>query len=131
MGDSVIFELFDCGMTAERAYQVGLSNGIFDEEVDALRRGYEQARQMAKDAPYSRALFKKELQRGIDDEALAHETGETFNPEKNPFIRSGLVKLLDRGARPPKMDYSCIGTELPGWTYPEDNTQCTCGESCS
>ncbi|MDP6310680.1 MAG: 3-hydroxyacyl-CoA dehydrogenase NAD-binding domain-containing protein [Phycisphaerales bacterium] len=131
MGDSIIFELFDCGMTADRAYQVGLSNGIFDEEVDALRRGYEQARQMAKDAPYSRALFKKELQRGIDDEALAHETGETFNPDKNPFIRSGLVKLLDRGARPPKMDYSCIGTELPGWTYPDDSTQCTCGESCS
>jgi enoyl-CoA hydratase/carnithine racemase len=121
MGDSIVFELFDQGMTADRAYQVGLSNGVFDEELDGLRRGYERARQMAKDAPYSRALFKKELQRGIDDEALAHETGETFNPAKNPFIRSGLVRLLDRGGRPPKMDYSCVGTDLPGWRYPDDD----------
>ena len=121
MGDSIIFELFDQGMTADRAYQVGLSNGVFDEEVIALRHGYERARQMAKDAPYSRALFKKELQRGIDDEALAHETGETFNPDKNPYVRIGLLKLLDRGARPPKMDYSCAGTDLPGWDYPDEN----------
>jgi len=121
MGDSIVFELFDQGMTADRAYQVGLSNGVFDEEISGLRRGYERARQMAKDAPYSRALFKKELQRGIDDEALARETGETFNPEKNPYIRSGLIKLLDRGARPPKMDYSCVDTDLPGWRYPEAN----------
>ena len=129
LGDSAIFELFDCGMTADRAYQVGLSNGVFDEEIDALRRGYERARQMAKDGPYSRALFKKELTRGIDDEALARETGETFNPARNPFIRSGLVKLLDRGGRSPKMDYSCIGTKLPGWTYPEDEPQTTSRES--
>lgn len=121
MGDSIIFELFDQGMTADRAYQVGLGNGVFDEELTALRHGYERARQMAKDAPYSRALFKKELQRGIDDEALAHETGETFNPDKNPYVRSGLLKLLDRGARPPKMDYSCAGTDLPGWSYPDEN----------
>jgi 3-hydroxyacyl-CoA dehydrogenase/enoyl-CoA hydratase/carnithine racemase len=128
LGDSIAFELFDRGMTADRAYQVGLSNGVFDEELQGLRRGYEQARQMAKDAPYSRALFKKELQRGIDDEALAHETGETFNPEKNPFIRSGLVKLLDRGARPPKMDYSCAATDLPGWQYPDENGLDTPGD---
>jgi 3-hydroxybutyryl-CoA dehydrogenase len=121
MGDSIVFELFDQGMTADRAHQVGLSNGVFDDELAGLRRGYERARQMAKDAPYSRALFKKELQRGIDDEALARETGETFNPEKNPYVRSGLVKLLDRGARPPKMDYSCVGTVLPGWRYPVEN----------
>jgi len=121
MGDSVVFELFDQGMTADRAYQVGLSNRVFDEELDSLRRGYEQARQMAKDAPFSRALFKKELERGIDDEALAQDTAATFNPDKNPFIRSGLIKLLDRGARPPKMDYSCAGTDLPGWRYPDEN----------
>jgi hypothetical protein len=77
---------------------------------------------MAKDAPYSRALFKKQLERGIDDEALAHETGEVFNPNKNPYIRSGLIKLLDRRARPPKMDYSTHGVNLPSFEYPkEDN----------
>jgi len=121
MGDSVIFEIFDQGMTADRAYQVGLSNGVFDEEWEALRRGYERARQMAKDAPYSRALFKAQLARGTDDEALARETGETFNPQKNPFVRVGLLRLLDRGGRPPAMDYSCEKAELPGWQYPTDN----------
>lgn len=118
MGDSIIFELFDQGMTADRAHQVGLSNAVFDDEHEALRRGYERARQMAKDPPYSRALFKKELARGIDDQALARETGETFNPRKNPYIRSGLVRLLDRSGRPPPMDYAVNGIELPGWQYP-------------
>ncbi|MHC4428697.1 MAG: 3-hydroxyacyl-CoA dehydrogenase NAD-binding domain-containing protein [Planctomycetota bacterium] len=118
VGDSAIFEVFDQGMTADRAWQVGLSNGVFDDELEALRRGYERARQMAKDAPYSRALFKQELARGADDEALARETGDTFNPQKNPFIRTALLKLLDRGGRPPKMDYSCVDTPLPGWEYP-------------
>jgi enoyl-CoA hydratase/carnithine racemase len=117
-GDSVIFELFDQGMTADRAYQVGLSNGVFDDEPEALRRAYERARQMAKDPPYSRALFKKELARGIDDEALARETAETFNPRKNPYIRSGLLRLLDREGRPPPMDYTVNGVSLPGWRYP-------------
>ena len=93
----------------------------FGDEHEALRRGYEQARQMAKDAPYSRALFKQELARGRDDEALARETGETFNPRKNPFIRTGLLKLLDRGARPPRIDYSCVDTRLPGWEYPDES----------
>ena len=118
MGESIIFELFDQGMTADRAHQVGLSNGVFEDELDALQRGYEQARQMAKDAPYSRALFKQELLRGADDEALARETGETFNPKKNPFIRTGLLKLLDRDAKPPKMNYACTEVRLPGWEYP-------------
>ena len=121
MGDSIIFEIFDQGMTATRAHQVGLSNGVFDDELEALRRGYERARQMAKDAPYSRALFKKELAQGADDEQLARETGETFNPNKNPFIRTGLLALLDRGAKPARMDYACRDTELPGWTYPTEN----------
>ncbi len=121
LGDSAIFEIFDQGMTPDRAYQVGLSNGVFDDELTALRRGYEQARQMAKDAPYSRALFKQELARGTDDEALARDTGETFNPRKNPFIRTGLLALLDRGAARPKMDYSCKDVTLPGWTYPAEN----------
>lgn len=117
-GDSAIFEIFDQGMTADRAHQIGLSNGVFDDELDALAHGYEQARQMAKDAPYSRALFKQELQRGADDEALAHETGEIFNPRKNPFINTGLLKLLDRNAKPKRMDYSCADVALPGWEYP-------------
>ena len=121
LGDSVIFELFDQGMTADRAYQVALSNGVFDEELEALRRGYERARLMAKDAPYSRALFKQQLARGADDEALAKETGEVFNPKKNPFISTGLLALLDRGARASKMDYACGDTNLPGWRYPTDN----------
>ncbi|MHC4090483.1 MAG: 3-hydroxyacyl-CoA dehydrogenase NAD-binding domain-containing protein [Planctomycetota bacterium] len=121
MGDSVIFEIFDQGLTADRAYQVGLSNGVFDEELEALRRGYERARLMAKDAPYSRALFKQQLARGTDDEALARETGEVFNPKKNPFISTGLLALLDRGARVPKMNYACADTQLPGWRYPTEN----------
>ncbi|MFQ5463301.1 MAG: 3-hydroxyacyl-CoA dehydrogenase NAD-binding domain-containing protein [Phycisphaerae bacterium] len=121
LGDSIIFELFDQGLTADRAHQVGLSNGLFDDELEALQRGFERARQMAKDAPYSRALFKRELARGADDEALARETGETFNPAKNPFIRTGLLSLLDRGHRAPKMDYACEGVQLPGWQYPTEN----------
>jgi len=121
LGDSVIIELFDQGLTADRAYQVGLSNGVFDSELEALRRGYERARLMAKDAPYSRALFKQQLARGADDEALARETGEVFNPRKNPFISTGLLALLDRGARAPKMNYACHHTPLPGWRYPADN----------
>ncbi|MCH8966689.1 MAG: hypothetical protein IID43_03350, partial [Planctomycetes bacterium] len=130
MGDSVIFELFDQGMTADRAYQVGVSNGVFDDELEALRRGYERARNMAKDAPYSRALFKQELARGTDDEALTKETGETFNPRKNPFIRTGLLALLDRGRRGPKMDYSCSKIELPGWVYPTGNGLTEPEETC-
>ncbi|MCK4341398.1 MAG: 3-hydroxyacyl-CoA dehydrogenase/enoyl-CoA hydratase family protein [Phycisphaerae bacterium] len=121
LGDSAIIEIFDQGMTADRAYQVGLSNGVYDDELEALRRGYERARLMAKDAPYSRALFKQQLARGIDDEALARETGEVFNPRKNPFISTGLLALLDRGARVPKMNYACQEAELPGWRYPTDN----------
>lgn len=121
MGDSVIFEIFDQGMTADRAYQVGLSNGVFDTELDALRRGYERARKMAKDAPYSRALFKKELARGADDEALAVETGEVFNPQKNRFVSTGLLALLDRGHKHPPMNYSCERVQLPGWRYPTEN----------
>ena len=121
LGDSVIIELFDQGLTADRAHQVALSNGVFDDELEALRRGYERARLMAKDAPYSRALFKQQLARGIDDEALARETGEIFNPKKNPFVSTGLLALLDRGARAPKMDYSCKDKHLPGWQYPTEN----------
>ena len=33
---------------------VGLRKVVFDDEHEALRRGYERARQMAKDVPYSR-----------------------------------------------------------------------------
>lgn len=118
MGDSIIFEIFDQGLTADRAWQIGLSNGVFDDEWEALRRGYERARTMAKDAPYSRALFKQELTRGADDEALARETADAFNPQKNPFVRAGLLTLLDRRGTGPKMDYACRDTPLPGWCYP-------------
>jgi len=121
MGDAAAFEIFDQGLTADRAYQIGLSHAVFDDEFEALRRGFERARTMAKDAPYSRALFKQELARGTDDEALAKETGETFNPRKNPFIRSGLLTLLDRGHKPPPMNYACTDVELPGWAYPQEN----------
>lgn len=121
MGDSAAFEIFDQGITADRAYQLGLSHGVFDDELEALRRGYERARAMAKDAPYSRALFKRELARGTDDEALAQETGETFNPKKNPFIRTGLLSLLDRRHKPPPMNYACTDVQLPGWVYPSEN----------
>ena len=76
---------------------------------------------MAKDAPYSRALFKRELARDADDETLAQETGEIFNPNKNPYIRTGLLALLDRGQRVPPMDYSCREVNLPGWEYPTEN----------
>lgn len=120
LGDSVIFELFDQGLTADRAHQVGLSNAVFDDELEALMRGYERARQMAKDPPWSRALFKKELARAADDEQLARETGETFNPRKNPYISTGLLRLLDRSARAPQMNYEVNGVELPGWRYPSD-----------
>ncbi|MFQ5494365.1 MAG: 3-hydroxyacyl-CoA dehydrogenase NAD-binding domain-containing protein [Phycisphaerae bacterium] len=118
MGDSAVFEIFDQGMTADRAHQVGLCNGVFDDETEALRRGYERARNMAKDAPYSRALFKRELARGADDQALARETGETFNPARNPFVSTGLLALLDRTGKRVKMDYACEDVELPGWRYP-------------
>jgi 3-hydroxyacyl-CoA dehydrogenase/enoyl-CoA hydratase/carnithine racemase len=120
VGHSGAFELFDQGLTAARAHQIGLSNGVFDDELEALRRGYERARQMAKDAPYSRALFKAQLARDQDDAELAKETGEVFDPRRNPYIRSGLVKLLDRGARPPKMDYTTRDVDLPGWEYPHN-----------
>jgi len=118
LGDSAICELFDQGLTATRAYQIELSNGVYDDELEALRRAYERARTMAKDAPYSRALFKCQLTRDADDAALARDTAAAFNPEKNPYVSTGLLALLDRQAKATKMDYSCIGVQLPGWEYP-------------
>ena len=44
------------------------AGALFDEELEALGRGYERARLMAKDAPYSRALFKQQLARGAFDQ---------------------------------------------------------------
>jgi 3-hydroxyacyl-CoA dehydrogenase/enoyl-CoA hydratase/carnithine racemase len=128
LGDSAICELFDQGFTADRAFQLGLSNAVFDDEWEALRRGYERARQMAKDAPYSRALFKQQLARGIDDEALARETGAAFNPRKNPFVSTGLLALLDRGAGAPKLNYACEHADLPGWRYPLENGPAEAGQ---
>lgn len=141
LGDSIVFEMFDQGLTADRAHQVGLSHAVFEDELEGLRRAFERARLMARDAPYSRALLKKELTRhtvgtaceacgqvtadeavAAADSALAKETAETFNPVKNPYIRAGLLSLLDRGGKPPPMDYACSNGELPGWQYPTDKT---------
>jgi enoyl-CoA hydratase/carnithine racemase len=124
LGDAGIFEIFDQGMTADRAHQIGLTAAVFDDEVEGLSHAYDRGRQMAKDAPYSRALFKLQLARtaasapGADDEALALDTAQTFDPRHNPYIRSGLLRLLDRGARTPPMDYTVNGVDLPGWRYP-------------
>jgi enoyl-CoA hydratase/carnithine racemase len=38
MGDSTSFEIFDQGVSADRAYQIGLSHGVFDDEFESLRR---------------------------------------------------------------------------------------------
>ena len=119
MGDSMIDELFLQGMTATRAYQIGLSNGIGDDEYDLLERAYEVARLKQKyAAPYSVALYnlqkKNSYREGIDDQRLAQETGEAFNPAKNPYVSRGLLRLLNMGGRNPLMDLRPQG-DLPGW----------------
>jgi hypothetical protein len=118
-GDSLIDEVFLQGLTATRAFVLGLANGMSDDEYDLLEQAYEVARMRAKyAAPYSVALFnlqkKNSFADGIDDEKLIIETGETLNPEKNPYVARGLLRLLNMGGRNPKMDLSVRG-ELPGW----------------
>ncbi len=120
MGDSVIDELFLQGMTGTRAYQVGLSNGVGDDEHALLEKAYEIARLRQKyAAPYSVALYEQQKARafrhGIDDEALVRETGETFNPDVNPYVSTGLLRLLNMGGKNPPMDPTPRGV-LPGWT---------------
>jgi 3-hydroxyacyl-CoA dehydrogenase/enoyl-CoA hydratase/carnithine racemase len=118
-GDSLIDEVFLQGLSATRAFELGLANGISDDEYGLLEKAYEVARLKQKyAAPYSVALYnlqkKNSLTEGIDDERLVKETGETFNPEKNPYISTGLLRLLNMGGRNPKMDLSVRG-DLPGW----------------
>nr|NQU92010.1 hypothetical protein [Bacteroidota bacterium] len=124
-GESLIDELFLQGLTAKRAYELGLSNGISENEFELLERAFEIARLKQKFAvPYSVALFnlqKKNAKReGCNDEQLTRETGETFNPEKNPYISTGLLRLLNMGGKNPPLDLSVRG-KLPGWENNYDN----------
>ena len=119
LGDSIIDELFLQGLTATRAYQIGLSNSIGEDEFDLLERAYEVCRLKQKfAAPYSVALYNLQKQNsfreGINDERLTQETGETFNPAKNPYISTGLLRLLNMGGKNPPMDLTPQG-DLPGW----------------
>jgi 3-hydroxyacyl-CoA dehydrogenase/enoyl-CoA hydratase/carnithine racemase len=119
MGDSIIDELFLQGMTGTRAHQVGLSNGIGEDEFVLLEKAYEIARLRQKfAAPYSVALYQQQkaraFQSGIDDDLLVRETGETFNPAVNPYVSTGLLRLLNMGGKNPPMDATPRG-DLPGW----------------
>ncbi|MBL6964703.1 MAG: hypothetical protein ISR55_12845, partial [Bacteroidetes bacterium] len=118
-GESLIDELFLQGMTAERAFELGLSNGINENEYELLEQVYELVRLKQKNAvPYSLALYnlqkKNAFHEGWDDERLTKECGETFNPDKNPYISTGLLRLLNMGGRNPAVDLSVRG-KLPGW----------------
>lgn len=118
-GDSTIDEIFLQGLTATRAHQLGLSNGISDDPYKLLEKAYETARINQKfAAPYSSALYhhqkKNAFADGIDDARLVKETSETFNPEKNRYISTGILRLLNLGGKNPPMDLSVQG-ELPGW----------------
>ena len=118
-GESLIDELFLQGMTANRAYELGLSNGIGEDEYDLLERAFEVARLKQKYAvPYAVALYnlqkKNALAEGCNDERLTLETGETFNPAKNPYISTSLLRLLNIGGQNPPTDLTPNG-KLPGW----------------
>jgi hypothetical protein len=118
-GESVIDELFLQGLTAQRAHDLGLSNGVGENESDLLEKAFEVARLKQKYAvPYSVALYnlqkKHAFLEGCNDERLAKETGETFNPAKNPYISTGLLRLLNMGGQNPPVDLSVRG-KLPGW----------------
>lgn len=120
MGDSLIDEIFMQGMTATRAWQVGLSNGISEDAYRLLETAYEVARVNQKfAAPYSSALYhqqkKNAFAQGIDDARLVKETGETFDPEKNPYIPNGILRLLNMGGKNPPMNLVVRG-ELSGLT---------------
>ncbi len=118
-GESLIDELFMQGLTAERAYALGLSNGIGENEFELLERAFEIARLKQKYAvPYSMALYnqqkKNAFYEGCNDDRLTQETGETFNPEKNPYITTGLLRLLNMGGQNAPLDLTPRGV-LPGW----------------
>jgi len=57
---------------------------------------------------------KNALSEGCNDERLTRETGETFNPAKNPYISSSLLRLLNIGGQNPTLNLSVQGN-LPGW----------------
>ncbi len=57
---------------------------------------------------------KNILTEGYDHGKLVKETAETFNPAKNPYVNTGLVRLLNMGGMNPPMDLTPKG-ELPGW----------------
>ncbi|TRZ75518.1 MAG: hypothetical protein D4R97_02325 [Bacteroidetes bacterium] len=118
-GDSLIDELFMQGMTAARAYDLGLSNGTGEDEFELLERAFEVARLKQKYAvPYSVALYnlqkKNAFYEGWNDERLTKETGEAFNPAKNPYISSALLRLLNIAGQNPPLDLTPQG-KLPGW----------------
>ena len=124
-GESLIDELFLQGMTAARAYELGLSNGIGDDEYGLLERAFETARLKQKYAvPYAVALYnlqkKNAFSDGCDDERLTRETGETFNPAKNPYISTSLLRLLNIGGQNPPLDLVPKGV-LPGWSNTYDD----------
>jgi len=118
-GESLIDELFLQGLTANRAYELGLSNGISEDEYTLLEKAFELARLKQKYAvPYAVALYnqqkKNALAEGCNDERLTHETGETFNPAKNPYISTALLRLLNIGGKNPSLNLAVQG-KLPGW----------------
>ena len=57
---------------------------------------------------------KAAFHEGIDDEKLVKDTGEVFNPDKNPYVSTGLLRLLNMGGRNPKMDLTPRGP-YQGW----------------
>ena len=127
-GESLIDELFLQGMTAKRAYELGLSNGIGEDEYELLERSFEIARLKQKYAiPYAVALYnlqkKNAFRDGCKDERLTKETGETFNPAKNPYISTSLLRLLNIGGQNPPLNLSPQG-KLPGWENNYENLYC-------
>lgn len=118
-GESLIDELFLQGLTAARAHELGLSNGISEDEYELLERAFELARLKQKYAvPYAVALYnlqkKNAFAEGCNDERLTRECGETFNPAKNPYISTALLRLLNMGGQNPPINLSVQG-KLPGW----------------
>ncbi len=118
-GESLIDELFLQGLTATRAYELGLSNGVSEDEYELLEKAFELARLKQKYAvPYAVALYnlqkKNALAEGCNDNQLTKECGETFNPEKNPYISTALLRLLNIGGQNPPVNLAPQG-KLPGW----------------
>ena len=118
-GESLIDELFLQGLTATRAHELGLSNSVSDNEYELLEKAFELARLKQKYAvPYAVALYnlqkKNAFAEGCNDDRLTRETGETFNPAKNPYISTALLRLLNIGGNNPPLNLEVRGN-LPGW----------------